>query len=121
MKQARVALIPTLSFWRYQDRHDRISAADALEESAVRQLRSWVGAGGIVLYGTDLGWVTIYDPTGEYAVGEGDDVPSDSRRADHRARGALRGFQKARRIAPGLVANLAVIRATLPRTSGPSQ
>jgi len=64
----QVALIPTLSFWRYQMRHDRISAADAVEQSAVNQLRSWVAAGGPVLYGTDLGWVTIYDPTVEYVL-----------------------------------------------------
>ena len=42
MSRAKVALIPTLSFWRYQMRHDRISAADAVEQSAVNQLRSWV-------------------------------------------------------------------------------
>jgi imidazolonepropionase-like amidohydrolase len=68
MSQARVALIPTLSFWRYQVRHERISAADGLEEMAIGQLRSWVRAGGEVLYGTDLGWVTSYDPTGEYVL-----------------------------------------------------
>jgi imidazolonepropionase-like amidohydrolase len=68
MTNARVALIPTLSFWRYQLRHERISAADAVEDSAVEQLRSWVGVGGEVLYGTDLGWVTIYDPTSEYLL-----------------------------------------------------
>ncbi|MGE3507492.1 MAG: amidohydrolase family protein [Vicinamibacterales bacterium] len=68
MSKARVALIPTLSFWRYQLRHERISAADGVEEAAVDQLRSWVRAGGTVLYGTDLGWVTSYDPTGEYAL-----------------------------------------------------
>jgi imidazolonepropionase-like amidohydrolase len=68
MSKAKVVLIPTLSFWRYQMRHDRISAADAVEESAVAQLRSWVAAGGTVLYGTDLGWVTIYDPTVEYVL-----------------------------------------------------
>ena len=55
MSQARVALIPTLSFWRYQMRHDRISAADAVEDSAAGQLRSWVAAGGTVLNGKILG------------------------------------------------------------------
>jgi imidazolonepropionase-like amidohydrolase len=68
MAQARVALIPTLSFWRYQVRHERISVADSLEETAIGQLRSWVGAGGAVLFGTDLGWVTAYDPTVEFVL-----------------------------------------------------
>jgi imidazolonepropionase-like amidohydrolase len=68
MSRARVALIPTLAFWRYQLRHERISVADEVEETAIGQLRSWIGAGGVVLYGTDLGWVTTYDPTGEYLL-----------------------------------------------------
>ncbi len=42
MRQARVALIPTLTLWRYELRHEGISLADGLEEIAVGQLRAWV-------------------------------------------------------------------------------
>ena len=42
MKQASVALIPTLTLWRYELRHERISVADGFEETAVGQLRAWV-------------------------------------------------------------------------------
>jgi imidazolonepropionase-like amidohydrolase len=113
MKQARVALIPTLSFWRYQVRHERISAADALEEAAVGQLRSWVGAGGVVLYGTDLGWVTIYDPTGEYVLMEKAGMTFPQILASLTTAPAER-FQDSKqlgRIAPGLIADLAVLRS----------
>lgn len=68
MKQARVALIPTLTLWRYELRHERISLADGFEETAIDQLRSWVRAGGVVLFGTDVGYMTAYDPTEEYAL-----------------------------------------------------
>jgi imidazolonepropionase-like amidohydrolase len=68
MRQARVALIPTLTLWRYELRHEGISMADGLEESAVGQLRAWVRAGGEVLFGTDVGYMTEYDPTDEYAL-----------------------------------------------------
>jgi imidazolonepropionase-like amidohydrolase len=112
MKQARVALIPTLSFWRYQARHERISAADALEDNAVGQLRSWVGAGGVVLYGTDLGWVTIYDPTGEYVLMAKAGMTFPQILASLTTAPAERfGDSKTLgRIAPGLTADLAVLR-----------
>jgi imidazolonepropionase-like amidohydrolase len=68
MKQASVALIPTLTLWRYELRHERISIADGFEETAIGQLRAWLRAGGVVLFGTDVGYVTDYDPTEEYAL-----------------------------------------------------
>ena len=68
MKQTRVALIPTLALWRYELRHERISLADGFEKTAIDQLRSWVGARGVVLFGTDVGYMTEYDPTEEYAL-----------------------------------------------------
>jgi imidazolonepropionase-like amidohydrolase len=112
MSQARVALIPTLSFWRYQVRHERISVADGLEETAIGQLRSWVGAGGAVLFGTDLGWVTVYDPTTEYV---------NMAKAGMTFRQILASLTTAPaerfgvsnqlgRIAPGLAADLTVLR-----------
>jgi imidazolonepropionase-like amidohydrolase len=112
MSQARVAVIPTLSFWRYQMRHDRMSAADAVEESAVGQLRSWVAGGGTVLYGTDLGWVTIYDPTVEYVLlAKAMTFPQIL--ASLTTAPAERFGDSARlgRIAPGFIADLTVIRA----------
>jgi len=67
MKQAGAALIPTLQLWKYQKRHDRLSAQDEFVGVAVQQLRRWVSSGGVVLFGTDLGAVE-YDPRDEYAL-----------------------------------------------------
>ena len=68
MKQARVALIPTLKLWRYELRHEPISIADGFEETAVGQLQAWRRAGGGVLFGTDVGYMTDYDPSEEYVL-----------------------------------------------------
>lgn len=111
MSQARVALIPTLSFWRYQMRHDRVSVADAVEESAVEQLRSWVTAGGTVLYGTDLGWVTIYDPTVEYVLlAKAMTFPQILAALTTAPAERFGDSARLGRIAPGFIADLTVIR-----------
>ena len=112
MSQARVALIPTLSFWRYQVRHERISAADAVEETAVAQLRSWVNAGGAVLFGTDLGWVTAYDPTVEYVLMAKAGMTFPQILASLTTAPAERFGVSDRlgRIAPGLTADLTILR-----------
>ena len=113
MSQARVALIPTLSFWRYQVRHERISAADNVEESAIGQLRSWVAIGGEVLYGTDLGWVTEYDPTGEYVLMAKAGMTFSQILASLTTAPARRFGDSDRlgRIAPGLTADLTILRS----------
>src|SRR5262245_41581798 len=113
MSQARVALIPTLSFWRYQVRHERISAADSLEETAIGQLRSWVRAGGVVLYGTDLGWVTSYDPTGEYVLMAKAGMTFPQILASLTTAPAARfgASNQLGRIASGLAADLTILRA----------
>lgn len=112
MSQARVALIPTLSFWRYQVRHERISVADGLEETAIGQLRSWVGAGGVVLFGTDLGWVTTYDPTGEYVLMAKAGMTFPQILASLTTAPAERfgASKQLGRIAPGLTADLTILR-----------
>jgi imidazolonepropionase-like amidohydrolase len=113
MSQARVALIPTLSFWRYQVRHERISAADGLEQTAIGQLRSWVGAGGAVLFGTDLGWVTTYDPTPEYVLMAQAGMTFRQILASLTTAPAERFgvSNQLGRIAPGLAADLTVLRS----------
>ena len=67
MKERRVALIPTLKVWKYNTRHDRISAQDQFANTAIGQLRAWLASGGTVLFGTDVGYVD-YDPSEEYAL-----------------------------------------------------
>lgn len=67
MLEAKVALTPTLTLWKSFMRHDRLSVQQMMTDTAVGQLRSWVDAGGEVLFGTDLGAVD-YDPIPEYLL-----------------------------------------------------
>jgi imidazolonepropionase-like amidohydrolase len=66
MQQAKVALVPTLKLWRYELRHERASVQDRFVDTAVGQLRLWNEAGGAVLFGTDVGYMSEYDPTEEF-------------------------------------------------------
>jgi imidazolonepropionase-like amidohydrolase len=68
MREARVALIPTLKLFAYERRHDLISGSDRATATAVGQLRAWVESGGEVLFGTDVGYMSDYDPSEEYAL-----------------------------------------------------
>jgi imidazolonepropionase-like amidohydrolase len=61
------ALTPTLNLWKFFLRHDRASVQTQMVDAAVEQLRAWIGAGGTVLFGTDLGAVDA-DPSEEYAL-----------------------------------------------------
>jgi imidazolonepropionase-like amidohydrolase len=67
MKERKVALIPTLTIWKYYMRHDRISAQEQIANTEIGQLRAWIAAGGTILFGNDLGAVD-YDPTEEYTL-----------------------------------------------------
>lgn len=67
MKDGDVALTPTLTLWKAFMRHDRLSVQEGAVQTAVGQLRAFAGAGGTVLFGTDLGAVD-YDPSDEYAL-----------------------------------------------------
>jgi imidazolonepropionase-like amidohydrolase len=112
MKKAGVALIPTLRLYRYENRHDRISVGDRLEETAIGQLRAWVRAGGTVLFGTDTGYMTEYDPTEEYALMANAGMTLAQILASLTTAPAER-FESTKqlgRIAPGLVADLTVVK-----------
>lgn len=68
MKKRGVSLIPTLQLWRYEIRHDRVSAQDRFVNNGVAQLRAWLDVGGTVLFGTDVGYMANYNPGEEYAL-----------------------------------------------------
>jgi imidazolonepropionase-like amidohydrolase len=68
MRQRKVALIPTLKLWRYELRHDGALLREQFTQTGVGQLRRWVAAGGVVLFGTDVGYMSDYDPSEEYAL-----------------------------------------------------
>ncbi len=68
MKQAHVALTPTLSLFpdevRKEGGTERGKAA--VLKVAVAQLKSYFDKGGTILFGTDVGYTQIYDTTSEY-------------------------------------------------------
>ena len=68
MKERRVALIPTLKLWHYELRHDREPRRQRFARNGIDQLRAWVESGGMVLFGTDVGYMDDYDPSDEYAL-----------------------------------------------------
>lgn len=55
MRQAKIAVIPTLKVWDFVLRHDRAGLSDQWMQTNVGQLRAWLAAGGMVLFGTDVG------------------------------------------------------------------
>lgn len=70
MLQQDVALIPTLKLWRFDG--ERFGQLDAFIVSTIKmaqeQLAAFSDLGGQVLFGTDVGYVTDFDPTAEYIL-----------------------------------------------------
>jgi imidazolonepropionase-like amidohydrolase len=64
----KMSLIPTLKLWRFELTRMKVPpiAVDRTQATAVRQLGVFAKAGGDVLFGTDLGYMTDYDPTEEF-------------------------------------------------------
>jgi imidazolonepropionase-like amidohydrolase len=68
MVEKGMSLIPTLKLWRFELTRAKLPpvAVDRAQGTAVTQLGVFAKAGGEVLFGTDLGYMTDYDPTEEY-------------------------------------------------------
>jgi imidazolonepropionase-like amidohydrolase len=68
MKRAHMALIPTLKLWAFElgRRGGNSGIIETFEKVAIDQLHSYVDHGGEILFGTDVGYMTEYDPTDEY-------------------------------------------------------
>ena len=68
MKAADIALIPTLSLWRFELQRDGAPphAVEAFVKRGVDQLRQYAEAGGAVIFGTDVGYMTDFATTYEY-------------------------------------------------------
>jgi imidazolonepropionase-like amidohydrolase len=67
MVRHHVALIPTLALFPDEVRKGGGSREDqdAFARLAIEELRSFVAAGGTVLFGTDVGYTRLYDTTSE--------------------------------------------------------
>ena len=111
MRQANVALIPTLKLWKYLLRHDRASLGELQTQTSTAQLRAWLESGGVVLFGTDVGGVDDYDPSEEYALMAEAGMTFRQILASLTTAPAEKFGESARlgRIAPGLAADLVAL------------
>jgi imidazolonepropionase-like amidohydrolase len=68
MRAREMSLVPTLKLWPYELGKLGLPPAvvDAVLGNGVAQLRAFADPGGSVLFGTDVGYMTDFDPTDEY-------------------------------------------------------
>jgi imidazolonepropionase-like amidohydrolase len=68
MKQAHLSLIPTLKLWRVELEKGGAPPdfVRGFQDTGVNQLRAYFQGGGQILFGTDVGYITDYNPTEEY-------------------------------------------------------
>jgi imidazolonepropionase-like amidohydrolase len=67
---SRVTLIPTLKLLGYELRKEGVpkDISEQLITVSVEQVKAFSAAGGPVLFGTDVGYMTDFDPTEEYLL-----------------------------------------------------
>ena len=65
-----MALIPTLKLWSWELGRLGVPSAviERVQANAEGQVRAFVEAGGQLLFGTDVGYMTDYYPTEEYVL-----------------------------------------------------
>ena len=70
LKQANVALIPTLTLFDFEARKGGLSAQsrEGWLDQMVAELRAYSQAGGEILFGTDIGYTDHYDTALEYTL-----------------------------------------------------
>ena len=70
MRAANMALTPTLKLWAWELGRLGVPPAGIArtQATAAEQVRAFRDVGGDVFFGTDVGYMTDYDPTEEYAL-----------------------------------------------------
>jgi imidazolonepropionase-like amidohydrolase len=111
MKKAGVSVIPTLKLWRHELRNDRTSQREQFVATGVAQLRIWVASGGVVLFGTDVGYMDDYDTSEEFVLMGEAGMSFRQILASLTTAPAERFGESARlgRIAPGFMADIVVL------------
>jgi imidazolonepropionase-like amidohydrolase len=110
-----MAVVPTLKLWRYE--LTKVHLAEKIIGLAVgdtiEQLRAFSEAGGQVLFGTDVGYMTEYDPTDEYLLMQRAGLTAAQILASLTTAPAARWKEEQRRgrVAAGLDADLVVLNA----------
>lgn len=70
MKAQHTALIPTLTLWEVELEKQHASAEDERQfvQSGVNELKTYFDQGGMILFGTDVGYTQHYDTAEEYVL-----------------------------------------------------
>lgn len=69
MLSSKMALIPTLKLHQWElERFGDTTGNNPLLLTAIQQLRSYANAGGEILFGTDVGYMSDYSPVDEYIL-----------------------------------------------------
>jgi imidazolonepropionase-like amidohydrolase len=115
MREQKMSLIPTLKLWTYEAKKFGDSADDALAFAmrGASNLTAYSNAGGQILFGTDVGYMTDYDPTDEYVLMSRADLTPMQILASLTNAPAARFSESATRgtIARGMDADLVVLAA----------
>ncbi len=109
-----MALVPTLKLWPYEMKKAKLPQRiiNLATGDAIEQMRAFAAAGGQILFGTDVGYMTEYDPTDEYAFMSHALTPMQILASLTVAPAARwQESQKRGRIAPGMDADLVVLGA----------
>jgi imidazolonepropionase-like amidohydrolase len=70
LRDAAVAMVPTLKLLKFELEEDDVPSAivDRILGESVEEFGKFSAMGGQVLFGTDVGYMTDYDPTAEYEL-----------------------------------------------------
>jgi imidazolonepropionase-like amidohydrolase len=70
MRAKNMAVVPTLQLFPYELKRAKLPqrVVDAATGDAIEQVRAYRKAGGQILFGTDVGYMSAHDPTLEYAL-----------------------------------------------------
>jgi imidazolonepropionase-like amidohydrolase len=113
MHERGMALIPTLKLFAYDLAKTNLPPAvvERVIGNAREQLTMFSALGGQVLFGTDVGYMTEYDPTDEYVAMRGAGLSYPAILAALTAAPAARFAVAARtgRLAPGMAADVVVV------------
>jgi len=112
MRAKNMAVVPTLKLFPYELKRMELPerVVEGATSDAVEQVRSYAAAGGQLLFGTDVGYMTDYDPTDEYRLMARALKPMEILASLTTAPAARWKEEKARgRVAEGLDADLVVL------------
>jgi imidazolonepropionase-like amidohydrolase len=70
MIKAKVALIPTLQLYYWSSKQEGLPLNNSLITTSTNQLSVFNKAGGLILFGTDVGYIPEYDPQDEFLMME---------------------------------------------------